>query len=709
MSHDAETLFQRWLDLLRDGRAPEAGAFVAQAEPVIRDALRAKLEEFRSICGAFVASHERLAAGEMLGPYRLVRQLGSGGCGVVWEAEEPSLQRRVALKILHLVLALETRAENRLQREAKALVRIDHPAILQVHAIHRFDGHLVLAMELVPGGRTLADEIAAARGKVPATQERRRTVRRMLEAAEAVAASHQAGVLHRDLKPSNLLVDEHGVLRVADFGLAEISDAETLTLTRDSMGTPPYLPPEPLRGEPFSERTDVWSFGATLFEALTSERPFAGATPHEMQARILHSEPDWPSGSCGLPADLQAICARALRKDPQERYASMAELASDLRAWLDGRPTLARPPGPLERGGRWLRRNKAAGGVMTVVLASLVVVLVFFGQARRSARFETIYGNALSIIMGTLDPYDPKAARESLSEVEDIIIDELEGQATMQAELAADLANVYLRLEEHEAAARNFQSALEVRKEPEWIVRAAASLAHLGEDSRNQALTLLQLIAARDLSGDIEDDLSTLAARNRQVVVSVETVNAHQDPVMSNEDGLKVLQEVADELTSRNLQDHWLTRLNKLNLATQLSWCGRDQESIDLFQEVRADFERVGQEAAPDYGHALCGERNALWHMGGHMEEAREIGIEALAHFQMHRGPNDTATLVTQVHLANIVLKLGDEPEARRLAEDVLKRAPYRGSMYQEAALQHAWSQIAPLLGLPVELPARRD
>jgi serine/threonine protein kinase len=265
--------------------------------------------------------------------------------GVVWEAVQEGLGRSVALKVLHPHLLLSERAVERFRREAEAGGKLHHPALVLVHAIGAEDGVTFLAQELLEGG-SLADHLAALRAAEaePSDEAFIDTARLFARLAEGLSAAHEAGIVHRDVKPSNVLFDRDGHCKLGDFGLATVLDGSAASLTGDLACTVAYASPEQLRGEggKVDARTDVYSLGVSLYEALTLRRPFEGDAPHSLIRRILHDEPPEPRQiRSRIPRDLALICMRAMEKNPSQRYSSARELADDLGRFLQHEPVRA--------------------------------------------------------------------------------------------------------------------------------------------------------------------------------------------------------------------------------------------------------------------------------------------------------------------------------------------------------------------------------
>jgi serine/threonine protein kinase len=375
-----------------------------------------------------------------LGDYRIVRELGRGGMGVVYEAEQVSLGRRVALKVLPTLAALVPRRLQRFRVEAQAAAHLHHPHIVPVFAVGCERGVHYYAMQLIEG-RTLAAIIREQRsvvdgeaetaewgaaaadsfrtgpvkpgtGSAPAADPgpgsnsprdgasstsatglsdrgrlRFRAVARLgMQAAGALDHAHGLGILHRDIKPANLMVDGRGDVWITDFGLARLQGDSDLTQTGDLLGTLRYMSPEQAtaRQVVVDHRTDIYSLGVTLYELLTSRPAFDGGERQELLRRVATEEPTPPRRlDPTIPRDLETIVLKAMAKEPDGRYASAQELAEDLGRFLDDTPIRARRPGPLERLSRWSRRHRpAVASAVTALVVTMAVATVLLGIER---------------------------------------------------------------------------------------------------------------------------------------------------------------------------------------------------------------------------------------------------------------------------------------------------------------------------------------
>jgi serine/threonine protein kinase/tetratricopeptide (TPR) repeat protein len=350
---------------------------------------------------------------ERLGEFRLLRRLGAGGMGVVYLAEQASLGRTVALKLVRPEQRFFPGARERFRREVEAIARLGDPGIVPIYSVGEAEGIHFFTMEHVRGA-SLADALvalhdrhpadlvgadlaatAAARAELPLpnplpetftgtwVQACCRVVARM---ARAVQHAHERGVVHRDLKPSNAMVTPDGRVLLLDFGLAAAEGTLRITRTGAQLGTLHYMASEQLQDGVVGPRTDVYALGVTLHELLALEPPFHEASSERLRAAILAGTPRPIAGrGAEVPRDVETICRRAMACEPERRYPSASDLAQDLDRFLSHRPILARPAGPWLRLSRWVRRRPTAATALAIAVVAAAAVPFAMQLARVDA------------------------------------------------------------------------------------------------------------------------------------------------------------------------------------------------------------------------------------------------------------------------------------------------------------------------------------
>ncbi|HKI37164.1 MAG TPA: protein kinase [Gemmataceae bacterium] len=454
-----EKLAEEFAERYRRGERPSLTDYV-QRYPQHADEIRelfpalVAMEQLKpapaDATGAFEGSTDAgtTRALERLGDYRIVREVGRGGMGVVYEAEQVSLGRHVALKVLPPQTLLNPTYLERFRREAKAAARLHHTNIVPVYGVGEEDGVYFYAMQFIRGeglDRVLHDlrrlrggkggdgllagtpfeaslahellsgQFAAPRTTAAATAQEQaaaapvggaeansfsalssggteaafyRSVARVgLQVADALAYAHRQGVVHRDVKPSNLLLDAQGTVWVTDFGLAKAEGADDLTHSGDIVGTLRFMAPERFDGRSLPQ-SDVYSLGLTLYELLTLRPAFDDTNKGRLIDKVLHEPPAPPRRlDPRVPRDLETVVLKCLAKDPTERYPTADALAEDLRRFLADRPVRARRASSAERLWRWARRNPAVASLLGCVALLLVTVAIVstFSAAQMNA------------------------------------------------------------------------------------------------------------------------------------------------------------------------------------------------------------------------------------------------------------------------------------------------------------------------------------
>ncbi|HEX6885430.1 MAG TPA: SUMF1/EgtB/PvdO family nonheme iron enzyme [Planctomycetota bacterium] len=426
-----------------------------------------------------------LAPGKVVGDFRLLRLVGQGGMAQVWEAEQRSLgDRHVAVKFVRPE-RVTARTLELFAREARAGGRLNHPGIVATHGHGASEGLAWIALELVDGAWTLRDFLDEAARLPELPQGYDAHVARMVaEIADAMQVAHDAGVIHRDLTPQNVLVTSADRPKVTDFGLARITDESPLSRTGDFAGTYLYMSPEQVLGlrSGLDHRSDVFSLGVILYELLALRRPFQGDTPHQIAAQIATKDPpELRSIRSRIPRDLAVITGKAMEKDRDRRFASMAELAADLRRHLAHEPIRARPPGPFERVLKWIRRHPgpsataAVGGLALAAISGLLWANLRANRELLGANLDLEQERAnLAEANRSLE------AKTAESEGRRLVAEREQARADRVAE---DLLSLSARqeLQELEGEAALLWPADEARIEPceAWLERAARLVAEL--------------------------------------------------------------------------------------------------------------------------------------------------------------------------------------------------------------------------------------
>ncbi len=332
-----------------------------------------------------------LSPGTRLGPYEILSPLGAGGMGEVYRARDPRLGREVAVKVLPSAFSGDPERLARFEREAQLLASLNHPNIAAIHGLEESNGVRYLVLELVPG-ETLAELLAAG----PLTTEAALGISRQI--AEALEAAHEKGIAHRDLKPANVKVTPEGKVKVLDFGLAkafagdssatDLSQSPTVTrgATREGvvLGTAAYMSPEQARGKPLDKRTDIWSFGCVVYEALTGRQAFSGETVSDTIAAILGRDPDWQALPETTPANIQLLLRRCLQKDVTRRLRDIGDARIEIEERLNSSGALLPSTAGISAPKRGRRQRAVSWSLAVLAALSIGVALWSLMRAPRT-------------------------------------------------------------------------------------------------------------------------------------------------------------------------------------------------------------------------------------------------------------------------------------------------------------------------------------
>jgi non-specific serine/threonine protein kinase/serine/threonine-protein kinase len=464
-----------------------------------------------------------------IGPYRVLCEIGRGGMGVVYLGErvDGEFHKRVAIKVVTSAVR-HSDLERRFRRERDILAQLEHPGIARLlDGGATADGQPYFIMEYVEGLPLLRY-----------CEEHRLDIRArlalFLDVCDAVAYAHGRLIVHRDLKPGNVLVDSSGRARLLDFGLARIADPAGADVTQTGIPamTPAYASPEQIRGEPDTVTSDVYSLGVILFEMLSGRRPYRDcSTLPELARAIAEDEPVRltdavaPELRRGVSGDLETIAAKALAKDPRDRYATVSDVAADLRRHLGGHPVLARPATLRYRAGKLLRRHRVAvpatAGALLLILLSAGAA---FWEARRAdRRFQQVRALAHSVMYELHDAIEripgSTSARELLVRRALEYLEALRREAGRNSEIAREVALGYERVAMvqgfiSESNLGNARAALESFRRANDIL-AALTARSPSDDGllRDRLRVANELAASYDSNGQF-DDAATLGRRN---------------------------------------------------------------------------------------------------------------------------------------------------------------------------------------------------
>ncbi len=645
---------------------------------------------------------------EQVGPWRVLREIGRGGMGVVYLAERATgdFEQRVALKLLKRGLDTDEIVA-RFARERKILARLEHPAIARlIDGGVSDDGRPYLTMEYVEG--------------VPITEycarerlELRDTLLLFRRVCEAVHLAHRKLVAHRDLKPSNILVTADGELKLLDFGIAKLlggeedEDAQTLTRLRGPM-TPAYAAPEQLRGEPTSTATDVYALGMILFELLVG-RPPRRAPPagrHEARAeepydseplrpseglrmddgRARNDVPDDSSASVRrrVAGDLDAIVATALRSEPDRRYPSAEALAEDLRRYLADEPVWARPDGAAYRARKFVRRHRIGVSAAALLLAVLTAaVAMIYSQSQARAQEARKAEEVKEFVLGLFAAADPAVARGEEVTARQLVdagaqrvSQELAQQPAVRAEMETVLGELYRMLgasnqalslldraiASYETAAGNVDAGL-----ANALRAKGATLSDQGELEEAEALLRKAVAIHRRALGpadlEVAEDLDWLGLVLRQQ-------GAFEDSEAALRDSLGIRQSALGD-------DHEKVAASLNNLAVLRRERGAYGEAEALYRralDIRlATLGKVHTDTADTLNNLA-----ALLYFQGRWAEARERFTEVAAIYTHLYGESHPRAVMAQNNIAAVALALGLNEEAERRFEAVL--AAWRAS-----------------------------
>lgn len=570
------SIADEFLQQLERGEEPDIEQYV-QRYPQMAETLRQVLTILKAVggtgdhwCGDNEPDGPLGPGNSALGDFRIVRELGRGGMGVVYEAEQLSLGRRVALKVLPFAAVLDSRRLQRFKIEAQAAAQLHHTNIVPVYSVGCERGVHYYAMQYVDGqplsavirelrrlfgfdetqvgsaegplSRVTAnlasghlaesDRLAKTQqfgemqgimtsqcalagmtssGSVRSLSYIRSAVALGVQAAEALQYAHDMGILHRDIKPSNLLIDAHAHLWITDFGLAHYRAGSKVTLTgaADILGTVHYMSPEQAAGQTslLDQRTDIYSLGVTLYELLTLTSLYGRIHRQELLRSIEVEEPvNVRRLNPTVPTDLQTIVGKAIEKDPAQRYNSCRELADDLRRFLDNRPIRAKPPSVVDRLAKWSRRHRTVVAIGVLLLVVAMIALSVSTALISREQARTKTALDQAEALRVRAQSDYESARDAIDEITRVVERQLAGSATFVKTRSELLSKVQAY---HEEFAKTHSDNPKVMAEAAQSYQRVAEIhLKLGQYEQAQQIMLRAISLWKNLCAESTDDLN---------------------------------------------------------------------------------------------------------------------------------------------------------------------------------------------------------
>ncbi len=597
--------------------------------------------------------------------YEVIRLLGRGGMGVVYEARQTSLDRLVAIKLVRSGSFASDSEVVRFRNEAEAVAQLDHPHIVPIHEVGSHRGRHFFSMKRI-GGSSLDRKLAEY------AEDPRASARLVAIVAGAIHHAHQRGILHRDLKPANILIDEAGDPHVTDFGLAKRIDGDAgLTQSDALVGTPSYMAPEQTTRSlgAVSTATDVYGLGTILYAMLAGRAPFTGTTLVETLDLVRTQYPEPPSRlNPRVPRDLEVICRKCLEKEPARRYPSAQALADDLERWLRGEPIVARPVGPVVRVLMWCRRNRLVAAAAVLALASLIgglagVTWKWREAERERARSEAVVTFLTRRLFGRADHElvslgrDP-SVRQMIDDAAATLAGWLDGQPDVEAQVRETIGGAYLSLGQYRPAEVQLKKAVELAErsggaEDRVVLRARGLLG--------------TLLARTGRGGESEEMLRRDLADCRRALGALDPVTL--DVAERLGESLRQLGRLdeAEALLRQNLADrervfkpeHPETLRSVYRLSRLLIDRQRLNEAKDLAYRYAHDIQCARGSNHPDRIVALTNQGDVARAAGRH-DEALVYYRQAAVEAGRILGPEHPATRAAEANLAGFLGARGE-------------------------------------------------
>jgi serine/threonine protein kinase len=673
---------------------PEVLDAMCREYPEMESELRRRMEALGQLGLMPSAGAQPAAFPETLGDFRLVERLGAGGMGVVYAAEQQSLRRRVALKLIRSEHLYYPGARERFRREVEAVSCLQHVGIVPVYLVGEEGGIPYYAMELI-AGCTLDEVIRSLSDRAPESLTGKDLERAVLECsrgrpsdggdsasralfegswvqasfrlvdaiADALKHAHARGVLHRDLKPSNVMVTTGGRVMLVDFGLASIEGASQITRAGSQLGSRPFMPPEQVRGqtEAIDQRSDIYSLGVLLYEMLTLHLPYFDSNVEVMNQLILAGRP--PSIRARNPAvpwDAETVCLTAMDADPARRYPDAASLAGDVGNILARRPIVAKRPSFALRSRRWMQRHPTALVGAALAFAVLILGPSFFAWQQWRAN------NALE---------------QKRREAETARAREQEQRVKAQAEAAK--AKAVVDFQQHMLSAVNPGNSGRDVKVADVLDQAAGDIAqsYKGQPDVEVAVrgTMGETYRTLGLFPESEAQLERALAMSREQIgadsIATYTTMIALGRLRTSQGRLTE----ADELLAAAIAGltQQLGSEDRATLDGFSEWGGMKRiagdydTAQDLYQRASDGLQKV---LGPENDETLVARTGLaqVLQQRGHLAEAEKIYRDVLEIRERTLRPNHPGILLTKLNLANVAYMLGRPSESADLARDVL-------------------------------------